>query len=187
MGKVIPTANASGVALDQLCAGYAIMTANGVATAESTTYLNSMMNELGKSGSTTDKILREQTGKSFSELMAGGASLADVLEIVDGAAKQTEEYGDMFSSAEAAKAGMILLGDSAESFNSTLGEMRKSTGATDTAFEKMQTTSYDIKIALNELKNTTMQFGQTINVIRCTDGRTVHGKSSLIMRMVRVT
>lgn len=163
MGKVIPTANASGVALDQLCAGYAIMTANGVATAESTTYLNSMMNELGKSGSTTDKILREQTGKSFSELMAGGASLADVLEIVDGAAKADgKSMGDMFSSAEAAKAGMILLGDSAESFNSTLGEMRKSTGATDTAFEKMQTTSYDIKIALNELKNTTMQFGQTI-------------------------
>ena len=163
MGKVIPTANASGVALDQLCAGYAIMTANGVATAESTTYLNSMMNELGKSGSTTDKILREQTGKSFSELMAGGASLADVLEIVDGAAKADgKSMGDMFSSAEAAKAGMILLGDSTESFNSTLGEMRKSTGATDTAFEKMQTTSYDIKIALNELKNTTMQFGQTI-------------------------
>ena len=163
MGKVIPTANASGVALDQLCAGYAIMTANGVATAESTTYLNSMMNELGKSGSTTDKILREQTGKSFSELMVGGASLADVLEIVDGAAKADgKSMGDMFSSAEAAKAGMILLGDGAESFNSTLGEMQKSTGATDTAFEKMQTTSYDIKIALNELKNTTMQFGQTI-------------------------
>lgn len=163
MGKVIPTANASGVALDQLCAGYAIMTANGVATAESTTYLNSMMNELGKSGSTTDKILREQTGKSFSELMTGGASLADVLEIVDGAAKADgKSMGDMFSSAEAAKAGMILLGDSAESFNSTLGEMQKSTGATDTAFEKMQTTSYDIKIALNELKNATMQFGQTI-------------------------
>ena len=35
MGKVIPTANAYGVELDQLCAGYAIMTSNGVATAES--------------------------------------------------------------------------------------------------------------------------------------------------------
>ena len=59
MGKVIPTANANKVALDQLCAGYAIMTANGVATAESTTYMNSMLNELGKTGSTTDVILRE--------------------------------------------------------------------------------------------------------------------------------
>ena len=163
MGKVIPTANANGVALDQLCAGYAIMTANGVATAETTTYINSMLNELGKTGSTTDVILREKTGKSFSELMQGGSSLADVLEVVDGAAKEENlTMSDMFSSAEAAKAGLILLGDSTDSFNGTLKEMRESTGATDTAFEKMQTTSYDIKVAMNELKNTTMQFGQTI-------------------------
>ncbi len=163
MGKVIPTANANSVALDQLCAGYAIMTANGVATAETTTYMNSMLNELGKTGSTTDVILREKTGKSFSELMQSGSSLADVLQIIDGAAKEENlSMSDMFSSAEAAKAGLILLGDSADSFNGTLAEMRQSTGATDTAFEKMQTTSYDIKIAMNELKNTTLQFGQTI-------------------------
>jgi TP901 family phage tail tape measure protein len=163
MGKVIPTANANSVALDQLCAGYAIMTANGVATAETTTYMNSMLNELAKTGSTTDKVLREKTGKSFKELMADGASLADVLAIVDGAAKeQNLSMSDMFSSSEAAKAGLILLGDSADTFNSTLGQMRESTGATDTAFDKMKTTSYDIKLALNELKNTVMQFGQTI-------------------------
>jgi len=163
MGKVIPTANANGVALDQLCAGYAIMTANGVATAETTTYMNSMLNELGKTGSTTDLILREKTGKSFSELMQSGSSLADVLQIIDEAAKEENlTMSDMFSSAEGAKAGLILLGDSADSFNGTLEEMRQSTGATDTAFEKMQTTSYDIKVAMNELKNTVLQFGQTI-------------------------
>ena len=53
MGKVIPTANANSVALDQLCAGYAIMTANGVATAETTTYMNSMLNELGQAARRT--------------------------------------------------------------------------------------------------------------------------------------
>jgi TP901 family phage tail tape measure protein len=163
MGKVIPTANASNVALDQLCAGYAIMTANGVATAETTTYMNSMLNELGKTGSTTDTILREKTGKSFSELMESGSSLSDVLDVVNSAAKeQNLSMSDMFSSAEAAKAGLILLGDGASSFNGTLEQMRQSTGATDTAFDKMKTTSYDIKIAMNELKNTTLQFGQTI-------------------------
>ena len=139
------------------------MTANGVATAETTTYMNAMLNELGKTGSTTDKILREKTGKSFKELMAEGASLADVLAIVDEAAKeQNLSMSDMFSSSEAAKAGLILFNGSADAFNSTLGQMRESTGATDTAFDKMKTTSYDIKLALNELKNTVMQFGQTI-------------------------
>lgn len=163
MGKVIPTANANGVALDQLCAGYAIMTANGVATAETTTYMNSMLNELGKTGSDTDSILREKTGQSFKELMDSGSSLADVLTIIDDAAgEQNLTMSDMFSSSEAAKAGLILLGDGADSFNGTLGEMQQSAGMTDDAFGKMQTTSYDLKVTINNVKNTAMEFGQTI-------------------------
>ena len=105
MGKVIPTANAYHVQLDQLCTGYAKMTANGVATAESTTYMNSMLNELGKSGTTVSDILKEKTGKSFAELMENGASLADVLEILkDSADEQNLSFGDLWSSAEAGKA-----------------------------------------------------------------------------------
>lgn len=111
MGKIIPTANAANVSLDQLCAGYALMTANGVATAESTTYMNSMLNELNKSGSTVAKTLQGETGKGFSDLMAEGYTLGDVLGIVSAAADdQGLKFTDMFGSAEAAKAGLILLG-----------------------------------------------------------------------------
>lgn len=163
MGKVIPTANANNVALEQLCSGYAIMTANGVATAESTTYMNSMLNELGKTGSTTDVILRKKTGKSFSELMKGGASLADVLKVVQDAAKEDNKtMNDMFSSSEAAKAGVILLGDGTKKFNSTLEQMQKSTGSTDKAFNKMKTTSHSAKIAVNEMKNSALKLGTTM-------------------------
>ena len=110
MGKIIPTANAANVSLDQLCAGYALMTANGVATAESTTYMNSMLNELNKSGSTVAKTLQDETGKGFSDLMAEGYTLGDVLGIVSAAADdQGLKFTDMFGSAEAAKAGLILL------------------------------------------------------------------------------
>lgn len=164
MGKVIPTANANNVALDQLCTGYAIMTANGVATAETTTYMNSMLNELGKTGSTTDKVLREKTGKSFQELMGNGASLADVLEIVDGVAKeQNLTMSDMFGSAEAAKAGLILLGDGASTFNESLKEMNDSTGATEAGFNTMaDTTEYKLKQSLQTLKNTAIELGDSI-------------------------
>lgn len=163
MGKVIPTANAYGVQLDQLCAGYAIMTANGVATAESTTYMNSMLNELGKSGTNVSDILKEKTGSSFAELMNSGYSLSDCLAIIgDAAAEQGLTFGDMWSSSEAAKAGLILLGDSAETFNGTLAEMQNSTGATDTAFEKLKTNSYTIQVAINQLKNTAIELGNAI-------------------------
>ena len=160
MGKVIPTANAYHVQLDQLCTGYAKMTANGVATAESTTYMNSMLNELGKSGTTVSDILKEKTGKSFAELMENGASLADVLSILKKSAdEQNLSFGDLWSSAEAGKAGLILLGDSADDFNSTLAQMRESTGATETAFEKLQTNSSKINKAVNDVKNTFIILG----------------------------
>lgn len=163
MGKVIPTANAYHVQLDQLCAGYAKMTSNGVATAESTTYMNSMLNELGKSGTTVSDILKEKTGKSFAELMENGESLADVLSVLkESADEQNLSFGDLWSSAEAGKAGLILLGDSAEDFNSTLAQMRESTGATETAFEKLQTNSSKINKAVNAVKNTFIVLGGVI-------------------------
>lgn len=163
MGKVIPTANAYHVQLDQLCTGYAKMTANGVATAESTTYMNSMLNELGKRGTTVSDILKEKTGKSFAELMENGASLADVLSILkDSADEQNLSFGDLWSSAEAGKAGLILLGDSADDFNSTLVQMRESTGATECAFEKLQTNSSKINKAVNAVKNTFIVLGGVI-------------------------
>lgn len=163
MGKVIPTANAYGVSLDELCAGYAIMTANGVATAESTTYMNGMLNELGKSGTNVSKTLKEKTGKTFKELMDSGMSLSDVLKIIsDAATENNKSFGDMWSSSEAGKAGMILLGDSAENFNGVLEQMQNSAGATNTAFEKLDTNSTKIKKATNEQKNDAIDLGTTL-------------------------
>lgn len=163
MGKVIPTANAYGVSLDELCAGYAIMTVNGIATAESTTYMNGMLNELGKSGTTVSETLKKKTGKTFRELMDSGMSLSDVLKIIsDAAAENNKSFGDMWSSSEAGKAGMILLGDSAENFNGVLEQMQNSTGATNTAFEKLDTNSTKIKKTTNELKNDAIDFGTVL-------------------------
>lgn len=163
MGKVIPTAKQNNVGLEQLSASYAIMTSNGIATAETTTYLNSMLNELGKGGSNVDKILRNQTGQSFAELSANGTSLSQVLSIIsDYATASGASFSDMWSSSEAAKAGVILLGDSAERFNGVVQDMLNSTGSTDGAFEKMKTTSDRVAISINELKNTAMLLGQQL-------------------------
>lgn len=163
MGKVIPTAKANNVAIDQLCAGYSILTAKGIATAESTTYMNSMLNELGKGGTTADKVLREKTGKSFSELSAEGKTVGDVLQILKDYADETNvTFTDLWSSSEAGKAGLVLLGNGADDFNNRLEEMNNSTGATDAAFDKLDTNSNKIKISLNQLKNTATELGETV-------------------------
>ena len=175
MGKIIPTANAANVSLDQLCAGYALMTSNGVATAESTTYMNSMLNELNKSGSTVAKTLQEETGKGFSDLMAEGYTLGDVLGIVSAAADdQGLKFTDMFGSAEAAKAGLILLGNSVSDvenglveaggstsqFNEMLAGIQAGAGGTESALEKLETKNRKAQVAFNLVKNAALDFGQ---------------------------
>lgn len=163
MGKVIPTAKANNVQIDQLCTGYAILTANGIATAESTTYMNAMLNELGKGGTKVNDILKQKTGKSFAELSASGKTLGDVLSILNGYAKENgKSFGDLWSSSEASKAGLVLLGNGADTFNAKLKEMNASTGATDKAFDKLNTTSNQAKIGVNEIKNTVIDFGSVL-------------------------
>lgn len=163
MGKIIPTAKANNVALDQITTGYVKLTSNGVAAAESTTYMNSMLNELGKSGTKVSDLLKKKTGQSFAELMQSGMSLADALEIVsNGAKEQGLAFGDMWGSAEAAKAGLVLLGDGAQGFNSTLDEMRNSTGATEEALGKLETKSDAFRKTFNELKNVMIALGDAL-------------------------
>lgn len=164
MGKIIPTAKGNNVALEQVCTAYAKMTANGIATAESTTYLNGMINELGKNGTQTDKLLRKVAGKSFAELMQSGNSLADVLQIVqDQAKKGGLSLSDMFSSSEAAKAATTLMKDGAEGFNEGVQEMVASCGATEQAYAKMMdTTEAKVKRAKNSIGNLGMVLGDMV-------------------------
>ena len=163
MGKIIPTANSNNVALEQLCAGYSIMTARGIAAAETTTYMNSMLNELGKSGTTADKVLRQAAGGSFSELMAQGKSLADVLNILQTEAdKSGKTLADMFGSAEAGKAALTLMANGVDGFNNEVSAMVDSTGAAQAAYEKMMdTTQAKIDKAKTALSNLAIVLGNT--------------------------
>lgn len=164
MGKIIPTANASNVSLEQLCAGYAIMTSKGIAAAETTTYMNSMLNELSKSGSTTDKLLRQKMGGGFAELMASGKSLGEILGgIQEEASKSGLALSDMFSSSEAGKAAMSLLSNGVDGFNSSVQDMVNSVGATDSAFAKMEdTTEAKMEKAKNSIANLGIVLGQNL-------------------------
>lgn len=163
MGKAIPTAAAFNVNLEQLAAAYATTTANGIATAESTTYINSMIKELGDSGSDVGKIIQEKLGMSFSEAMASGMSLGDVLNVLNEHGAETgQTMYDMFGSAEAASAAATLASDGASKFTENLEAMNGAAGITDESFEKMQTTTFDLNRAMNEIKNVMIELGSTI-------------------------
>ncbi len=169
MGKIIPTAKSVNVEFDQLGAMFATVTANGVATAEATTYLNGMINELGSSGSTAEKAMMAATegtalaGKKFSEISAMGYDVTDVLKLMsDEAAKSGQSLADMFSSSEASKAANILLSN-IDGFKQNIEAMADSTGAAATAADTMMdTTAEKVQVAKNQIDNLTASIAQSL-------------------------
>lgn len=168
MGKVIPTAKANGVEIEDLAGVYAVMTANGIATAETTTYFNSMLNELGKSGSTAANAFAAGTehikegGLTMKEAMEMGWELTDVLSVLDEqAAESGTTISNMFGSAEAGKAAAVLW-DNGAKLNDAVEAMGQSAGATETAYGKLNTTSFEIEKTINELKVTLLEIGDVL-------------------------
>ena len=161
MGAVIPVANSVNFGIDELSAAYAQLTKNGIATAESGTYLKSMLSELGKSGSIADKTLRELTGKGFADLKKEGKATSEIIKLLDDDAKKNgKSLKDMFGSVEAGTAAMVLAKGSGKEYDEMLAAMQKSAGATQEAFDKMDATPAEqLKGALNELKNEAIKLG----------------------------
>ena len=164
MGQVIPVAKAAGVNLEQLSAGYALLTKNGIATAEAGTYMKSMFQELSKSGTQTDKALRELTGKGFSDLQAEGKNTGEILGLLsEYAAKNGVTLKDMFGSVEAGTAALTIANNNGSDYAEMLQVMANSAGSTQEAFDKIDATPAEqFSGALNELKNAGIELGSSL-------------------------
>lgn len=164
VGKVIPIASAYGVEMDNLSAAYAQLTAGGIATAESGTYLKAMLNELGDSGSIVSEVLQKQTGMSFAELTESGKSLGDVMAVLgDSVGGDAGKFNELWSSSEAGVGALSLLNGGADAYNETLAAMRNSAGETDKAYATMSDTlEHQMEVIKNLGQNFLISIGQDI-------------------------
>lgn len=165
VGKVIPLASAYNVEIENLSSAYAVMTANGVATAETGTYLKAMLNELGDTGSEVAGVLQEQTGQSFAALMEQGYSLGDVLAVIgDGVNGDATAFNALWSSTEAGIGALSLFNAGAGKFNDVLSQMENSAGATEKAYNTMADTTERSKQRMtNAFNNLKIATGDVLN------------------------
>ncbi len=165
VGNVIPLAAAYNVQMDNLGASYAVLTANGIATAEAGTYLKSIISELGDSGSKVAGILRDKTGKSFAELTKSGQSMGDVLAILgDSVNGSATAFNELWSSSEAGIGALSIFNSGADQFNSVLEEMQSSAGATEEAYQKMARGSeFAGQRMANAAENLKIAIGEQLN------------------------
>ena len=167
VGKAIPTFASNNVTIEELSSSLALMTSNGISCSEAVTYVNSMVNELSKSGSKSSDALKELTGKGFKDLMSEGKNLSDVLKILSEYAEANSlSLSDMFGSAEASKSALTLLKNEGEDYVDVLGKINNATGTTSKNFEKVSnTSSTKLKKALNELKNSFLNIGENLTPV----------------------
>lgn len=169
MGTIIPTASAYGVSLDQLSAAYVILTKQGINTANATTYLRGMLNELGDAGSDVSDILYEMTGHTFGELTKMGYTLGDVLGMLgDSVDGNTESFANLFGNIRAGQGALAIFNQGADTFNDTLEIMKNNAGATDEAFaimadtaemtnQRFEASMENLKISIGESLSPTIQ------------------------------
>ena len=183
MGKAIATASAYSIDLNNLESAYVSLTKAGISTEESTTYLSSMFNELGDSGSTVAGIIQNKTGKSFGQLMKSGATLGDVLEILlDSVNGDTEALMNLWGSAEAGKAASAIAGQGVKTFNANLDQLRNSTGLTEKAYQTMANT---LSFQTDKLKTRITNLGTA--VYQYFDDSLTEGVSSLSDAFLELT
>jgi TP901 family phage tail tape measure protein len=140
IGDSIPLFASMKIPVEQLAAGMAAMTKQGVNAAQSTTQLNAIINAFLKPSSALTEVLKEQ-GYESGQAFIQSEGLAGALELL----KTTTESGkfemaELTRNIRAIKGVLALSGEGARIFNETLEEMENAGGAVNTAFQKQEKT-----------------------------------------------
>jgi len=138
--KVAPIAAAVGIPFNNLTAAIANLTAQGTPTAQAATQLKAAMAELAKEGTKADTAFRDLAGMGLQQFLEHEGNFESaILMMKEGADEAGTSVLDMFGSVEAGQAILALTADGGAAFSATMAEMSASAGATQTAFETMDT------------------------------------------------
>lgn len=140
IGKSIPLAANMGVSFDELGASIAIMTRQGVKSAEATTQFNSTLTAFLKPSDDMKAALKEigfETGSAAVEQLGFKGAIDAVIAATDGSKDAT---AGLFRNTRALRGVMALTGDAAKDYGTVLAQIKESAGATDIAFKKQEKT-----------------------------------------------
>lgn len=151
IGTSIPLFSATGIALEELSAGLAAMTKQGVNASMATTQLNAIVNSFLKPSKDLTELLEEQgfaSGAAFLET----EGLAGALELLETATKgDATELAKLLPNIRALRGVMALTGVGGEEFVEILASMGDVAGATEEAFGKQEKTFDTLKNSMEKV------------------------------------
>lgn len=136
IGQSIPLFASAGIGMEELTAGMAAMTKQGVQASETTTQMNSLVRAFIKPSTEMGDALKDigyHSGAAFLE----AKGLSGAMEFLQKQTKgEKDELAKLIPDIQGIKGALALTGKGAKIFNDTLTEMENITGATTEAFKK---------------------------------------------------
>lgn len=162
MQPLFPLANSLNLSYEELFGSMATLTGVTGNTAEVSTQLKAVFSNLMAPTTAMQGVI-EKYGYSSGQAMLESEGLAGMLKIVQNeTGGQADKMAELFSSTEAVTAMTALTGSQFDTFNDKLGQMSDAAGATNAAYEKLQTNGDKLRKAWNQVKNTGVLLGSTM-------------------------
>jgi TP901 family phage tail tape measure protein len=150
IGQSIPLAANFGISLDELGASIAVMTLQGIKSAQATTQFNSAVSAFIKPSedmAARIKLLGYSSGEAMIKQLGFKGSLDAIVKSTNG---NNSELAKMFQNVEALRGVMALTGKGASNFEAVLDSVKNSTGATNAAFDKQELTFETLNNSINK-------------------------------------
>lgn len=162
MQPLFPLASSLNLSYEELFGSMATLTGVTGNTAEVSTQLKAVFSNLMAPTESMQQLI-EKYGYSSGQAMLESEGLAGMLQIVKNeTGGQADKMAALFSSTEAVTAMTALTGAQFDVFGQKLASMSEATGATQTAYDKLNTTGNTLRTSWNLIKNTGVELGTTL-------------------------
>jgi TP901 family phage tail tape measure protein len=163
IGKTTALAAPLGVSIEEVAAGIAVLTKNGIPAADATTQLNSIMARFIKPSKEAQKVAAsygiELTSQSLASKGLAGA-LTEMIEKTDGS---KDALAALLGDARAIRGAFVLGKEGGQQFNDELALMQNAAGATDTALSyQEQGLAFQLQILSNNFTAMAIEIGTVV-------------------------
>jgi TP901 family phage tail tape measure protein len=163
IGKVTALSAPLGVSLEDVAAGLAVLTKNGIDAENATTQLNAIMQAVLSPTAKATK-LAEKLGIDFTAtgLKTKGLNgfMADLIKKTEGS---NEVIAELLGDARAIRGAFVLAKNGGEQFNQELALMANAAGATDTALSyQEQGLNYQLQVMQNKVDGIAIGIGTAL-------------------------
>lgn len=142
IARIAPIAAQAGVSMQEVSAGYAVLTAKGVPAAEAATQMTAAISALLTPNEELNK-LTEQTGINFAELARQKGLAVALNAIRDATHGNNEQFAKALGSIDAYKFALATTGDNAKAFSDEIVAVTNSQGLAQDQFNEKSKSAYE--------------------------------------------